>query len=266
MHIKVIACDVLNREISMLSSQSRHFVDVRFLPQGLHNEPDKLRRALQDEIDAANRGYKLNYLEKASMKDFNLFGYDFIVLGYGLCSNGIVGLTSEKIPIVIPRAHDCITLLLGSKERYKEYFDSHRGVYWYSAGWIERTLQPGEERYRRIYDRYVEMYGKDNADYLMQMEQGWFKEYNYATYIDWGFPRSDFYRRYTRECAEFLGWHYDELPGDRVLLEKLLNGEFNEDKVLVVHPGKTVCASFDDSIICAEDAEGIEETRGDNSD
>lgn len=252
MKIKVVACDVLNREISMLASQSRHFVDVTFLPQGLHNEPDKLRAALQEQINLANEGFDLKYLEKTSLSDFKMFYYDFIVLGYGLCSNGIVGLKSEKAPMVIPRAHDCITLLLGSRERYKEYFDSHKGVYWYSAGWIERTLQPGEERHRRIYERYLKKYGKDNADYLMEMEQGWFKEYQYATYIDWGFPAADEYRRYTQECARFLGWNYDELCGDRKLLEDMLNGRFDEDRVLVVQPGQKVFPSFDERIIRAE--------------
>ena len=64
--------------------------------------------------------------------------YDAILIGYALCSNGVVGLTSRRIPLVIPRGHDCITLLLGSKELYRDYFDSHRGIYWYSSG-LDRT-------------------------------------------------------------------------------------------------------------------------------
>ena len=252
MNIKVIACDVLNREISMISSQSEHFVDVTFLPQGLHNEPDLLRRTLQEQIDLANKGFHLRYLEKTSLDDFSLFDYDFIVLGYGLCSNGIAGLSSARIPLVIPRAHDCITILLGSKERYREYFDSHKGIYWYSAGWIERTLQPGEERYRRIYDHYVKKYGEDNANYLMEMEQAWFKSYHYAAYIDWGLPRSSFYRDYTKQCAKFLGWQYDELKGDRGLLENIINGRFLGNEVLLAPPGEEIHPSYDDMIICSQ--------------
>jgi len=38
---------------------------------------------------------------------------------------------------VVPRAHDCITLLLGSKERYAKLFGERPGTYWYSAGWLE---------------------------------------------------------------------------------------------------------------------------------
>ncbi len=64
--------------------------------------------------------------------------YDAVLLGYALCSNGLVGLTAGKIPLVLPRAHDCITLFLGSKERYLDYFQAHTGVYFKTSGWIER--------------------------------------------------------------------------------------------------------------------------------
>jgi len=36
--------------------------------------------------------------------------YDALLMGYGLCNNGIVGLTTKSIPLVIPRGHDCITV------------------------------------------------------------------------------------------------------------------------------------------------------------
>jgi hypothetical protein len=43
--------------------------------------------------------------------------HEAVLLGYGLCNNGVVGLHAP-VPLVISRAHDCITLLLGSRERY----------------------------------------------------------------------------------------------------------------------------------------------------
>jgi len=143
--LKVIACDVLNREISFLSSQSRCYVDVSFIHQGLHSTPDKLRTFLQQEIDKANEEFQYNYHSTAPH-------YDFIILAYGLCSNGITGLKSGKIPLVVPRAHDCMTLLFGSKEKYKEYFDANPGTYWFSSGWIERSFQPSEQKYSVLYN------------------------------------------------------------------------------------------------------------------
>ena len=238
MLLQLIVCKVLQREAYACASRSKHTIDIVLMPQGLHNEPDKLRQEVQKALDreVGPQGGR----------------YDASLLGYGLCSNGIVGV-SARVPVVIPRAHDCITLLLGSKERYKEYFDSHPGIYWYSAGWIEHSLQPGRERYESTLRSYEEKYGADNAEYLMQMEQNWMKEYSWATYVDWEFPLSDRHREYTRECAQYLGWHFDELKGDPALMQRLVDGPWDEESFLVLQPGQRVAQDVNNpGIIKAE--------------
>jgi len=208
------------------------------MEQGLHDEPDKLRSEVQKALD--------------NTCDIQGRPYDASLLGYGLCSNGIIGL-SAKIPIVAPRGHDCITLLLGSKDKYQEYFDSHRGVYWYSPGWIESGKQPSEERYEKMLKEYKEKYGDDNAQYLMEVEQKWIKEYNWATYIDWGLADSDEYKNYTKRCAEFLHWNYDELKGSPILMQKLVDGQWDDGEFLVIKPGHKIGEDLtNDGIIKAE--------------
>jgi hypothetical protein len=241
--LKVIACDVLRREISYLASRSPCYVDVSFLSQGLHVTPDKLRVLLGEEIEKANRGFPYaQFSEKVY--------YDYIILAYGLCDNSIVGLSSSGAPLVIPRAHDCITLLLGSKDRYNELFNGSPRTYWYSRGWIECSIQPGEDRYKKTRESYAEKFGDENADYLMEMEQGWFKSYERAFFIDWEeLGNSEYYRAYTKECAEYLKWKYDEAQGSMLLMEKLLSGIFDEEEAQIVAPGMLVAASFDDNII-----------------
>lgn len=215
----------MQREAYFCAARSKNIIDVVLMQQGLHNEPEKLRCQVQKALDRT--------------ADVQGRDYDASLLGYGLCSNGIVGL-SAKIPVVVPRGHDCITLLLGSKEKYQEYFDSHRGVYWFSPGWIETNTQPGKERYEHTLKQYIEKYGQDNAEYLMQVEQGWMKEYNWATYIDWGFTNAQEEKEYTRSCAEFLGWNYDEIKGDPSLIQRLLDGEWTESDFLIVKTGQKI--------------------------
>jgi hypothetical protein len=130
--------------------------------------------------------------------------------------------------------------LLGSKEKYKEYFDSHRGVYWYSSGWIETSTQPGKERYDKTLAQYREKYGDDNAQFLMEAEQSWFNEYDWATYIDWGFANSQEEKEYTKSCAEFLGWNYDELKGSADLMQRFLDGQWDDKDFLTVKPGQKI--------------------------
>jgi len=215
----------MQREAYYCAARSKNVVDVVLMEQGLHDEPDRLRTEVQKALD--------------NTLDIQGRAYDASLLGYGLCSNGIVGL-SAKIPIIIPRGHDCITLLLGSKDKYKEYFDSHRGVYWYSPGWIESGKQPSKERYEKLLEEYKEKYGEDNAQYLMEVEQSWIKEYSWATFIDWGLSDSSEYKNYTKRCAKFLHWKYEELRGSPDLMQKLIDGDWNEDEFLVVKPGQKI--------------------------
>ncbi len=225
MILRFIVCKVMQREAYLCAARSKNLIDVVLMEQGLHDEPYRLRRQVQKALETTH--------------DVQGRPYDASLLGYGLCSNGIAGLTS-KIPVVVARGHDCITLLLGSKERYKEYFDSHRGVYWYSPGWIESGKMPGRERYEALLAEYREKYGEDNAEYLMEVEQSWISEYNWATYIDWGMVDSEKYRRFTRQCAEFLGWSYDELKGDPALMQKMVDGQWDEEEFLVLKPGEKI--------------------------
>lgn len=245
--LKIIACDVLNREISFLSSQSECFTDVTFLHQGLHCTPDKLKETLQLEIDRANEGFPYNYF--GNRPDF-----DYIIVGYGLCSNGIVGISSSRIPLVVPKGHDCITMLLGSKERYRDHFDSHSGTYWYSGGWIDRGNQPSEERREGTFKEYLDKYGEDNADYLMEMEQHWMRDYNSAVYINWAsLGNNGYYRNFTIASSKYLNWRFEELEGSPNLLKKVMDGIFDESEVLIVPPGKKVIQSFDSEIIKVEE-------------
>jgi len=59
----------------------------------------------------------------------------------------------------------------------------------------------------------------------MEMQEGWMKEYSWATYVDWNLPGSEEYKQYTRRCAEYLKWNYDEVPGDPGLMQRMLDGK-----------------------------------------
>ena len=241
MKIKLIACEVFSREFCLATALSPHLFDLKSMPFGFHNTPDDLRSALQDEIDAAENG-----------------GYDHIILGYGLCSRGTAEIRARSTPIVIPRAHDCITLFLGSRARYDQEFSAHPGTYYYSPGWIERKdgeVQQGfeeeaqaQERKTR-YEEYVEKYGQDNAKFLIEQESRWLVNYTRAAFINTGIGDIEQYRRFTRELAEGRNWEYAEIKGNMSLIERLASGDWDSEDFLKVEPEQTIVESFDELIV-----------------
>ncbi len=244
MKIKIIACEVLTREICLAASGSRHVFSLAFMPFGLHGTPDKLRERLQAEIDSASAE-----------------GFDTIVLGYGLCSRGTAELVAQNVPVVIPRAHDCITLFLGSRERYNREFIDNPGTYYYSAGWIERSEGEIEQGYiadqkekaaEERYKEYVEKYGEDNARFLLEQEQTWLSHYSQASLIDTGVGCIDDYREFTQRIAAAHSWEYQEMPGDASLIDRIAAADFTGGDFLVVEPGQKVVETFDEWVIAAE--------------
>jgi len=261
MRLNVIACEVLRRELYHAAARAPHAARVTLLPQGLHDNSDTCRRRLQNEVDAAGPD-----------------ACDAVLLGYGLCNNSLVGVRAGAVPLVVPRAHDCITLLLGSKERYRRLFEEAPGTYWFSSGWVEQQDASGEAiaprpnsglgpEYRADWDDLVARYGEDNARYLAEFMSGWETEYTRGALIRFPFDRDLGLEARVRAICREKGWEYVEVQGDLALLEAGLgppDGRWDEDRFLTVPPGQAVRASYDEAILAAEPAAGEPRPAGDS--
>jgi hypothetical protein len=248
MRYKLIGCEVLFRELCHVVAGSRNQIDFEFLPKGLHDlGSEPMCERLQAVVDAVDETR-----------------YGGVMLGYALCNNGICGLTARGVPIVVPRAHDCITLFLGSKERYQSYFMANPGVYFQTTGWMERGAETGELSQLSVqrktgmdssYDDLVAKYGVENAKYLWDTLCDMTHNYSQFTFIEMGIERDDSYERAARQDAESRGWRFAKEPGDMRLFEDLVNGPPWDDRdFLVVEPGHRVVAGFDEGIIATEPA------------
>ena len=246
MRFKAIICQVFTREFDDVIARSPHSIEVDNVPMGLHDLGVGMSPHLQERIDAADSG-----------------GYDAILQGYALCGRGTEGLRAGKTQLVLPRVHDCIGLLMGSHHAYQAYFENHPGVYYRSPGWIEfqtpgMMLEPafasqksplGE---RRSLEELVAKYGEENGKYLFEQFNAFRSHYSGLTYISSGVASDQACRTKARAEATKEGWAFDEVKGTVMLLERLVNCEWDTASFLVVPPGATIRATMGDSIVDAE--------------
>jgi hypothetical protein len=207
----VIACNIMKDELLRFQTNGISFV---FLEQSLHRTPQKMKPIIQEEIDRAE-GWE----------------GDTIILGYGLCSNGIVGVKSKSHSIVIPRVHDCITLFLGSSERFMEEHQKEPGTYYLTKGWIEEGKSP-----LGVYQEYCQRYGTETAEWAIKEE---LKNYTRIALVDIGVGLSDCHREHAKENARFLHLRYEEINGSLAFFEKMIRGWWS-DGFIILKPGEEV--------------------------
>ncbi|HEY8344598.1 MAG TPA: DUF1638 domain-containing protein [Bacillota bacterium] len=243
MHFKLIACEVLTREVCHIVARAPYPVDLEFTPKDAHEDSKQLRRMIKDRIRRAEDAGR---------------AYDAILLGYGLCGNATAGLAAIRTKLVIPRAHDCCTLFLGSKERFKMYFLQNPSLAFSSTGYCERgdsfLRETGSKRvleFDKRYEEYVKKYGEENARYLWEtLHPPHLKETDRVIFIDIPETSGPGYGAKCRQKAVAEGREYMELKGDISLLARLIHGDWDPEDFLIVEPGEEITGVYDwDEII-----------------
>ena len=247
--IKFIGCEIIYREACHLAATSPHRVDVEFLRKGLHDlETADMTAMIQQVVDAVDAEE-----------------YDAIAMGYARCNDGLVGVTARDIPLVIPRAHDCITFFFGSRGGYMEYFEGNPGTYYMTTGWSERNPSPdgcdqpaygrqgvmGKLGLAESYEDMVAKYGKENADYIRQTVGDWMQNYSNMLYMEMGVCDEKAFIAEARGIAAERNWSFETRKGGWTLLDKLFAGDWDDDFV-IVQPGMYIVARNDDSVLDAE--------------
>ncbi len=211
--LKVIACEVAFRELCFCASQVDNIVDFTFMPRKLHIVgAEKMRDTLQSEIDKVDTDV-----------------YDTILLAYGLCGCGVVGLKS-KLPIVIPKAHDCISFFLGSRQKYADLKQEHLKAFYFTSGWLEREIVPKNGDLSKGLSAYKSMIDD-------------------VVYINTGVGNIEDYRTQVQGFSQKCEALFVEVDGDNSLLLNFLNGNWSENDFTIIPPNHQIIATNDDNII-----------------
>jgi hypothetical protein len=222
MKIKLFACKVLAFELDLLCAESSNAIDVEYLSLEYHDSPEILHQVLQDGIDRA---------ESESC-------YDAVCFGYGLCSNAIAGLHARRTRLVFVRAQDCTSLLLGDRRRFARLHDAFgEKAFWFSKGWAGAERSPISGPHP-LPPRYGRSAGQHEREALV--------------FVTWKNLESGEELLQARQDAEALSLRFCSIEGDDSLCRNLLDGNWDDDRFLVVPPGVSVDLSGDERLIRCE--------------
>jgi len=217
--VVVIACKVFQDLLE-------HYVppdvadEITFLDYGLHEVPKELARTIQEQIDGVQEPSR-------------------ILLGYGLCGNGLQGIQAGRHTLFIPRADDCIAILLGSYQAYLSEFSENPGTYYLTKGWLESGSDPLKEHHEA-----VEKYGADNAAWVMDQQ---YMHYTRLVFVAHTQEDLETYRPRALEVAEYCkrwGMKYEEVLGSEAYIRDLVKAvstlSESNDEFLVIPPGGSI--------------------------
>ncbi len=214
--VVIIACQIMQEMLKKLLPDGLAR-DVTYMDYGLHRYPNKMTLSVQEQIDAVAEP-------------------SLIVLGYGLCGNGLNGIKAGPHTLLIPRTDDCIAILLGSREAYMREFEAEPGTYYLSKGWLESGSNPLAE-----YHEYVEKYGEKDATWIMDTQ---YQHYERLVLVAHDEADLEKYRPQAKEVAAYCQrWNmrYEEILGSdayaRRLVEVAAALDTADSNFVVVPPG-----------------------------
>jgi Protein of unknown function (DUF1638) len=214
MTMKLIACRVMIDEMRRFLPFE---VEAEVFEISQHTRPKRLKTALQAAVDRADGKH------------------DAILLGYGLCSNAVVGLVARKSRMVIPKLHDCIGIFLGSHRAYLEEM-AREPAFFLTQGYI-RGYTVEQSGPQAEFERIAERYGKEKADKLVGQMMRPYRRLVYIRTSEALDLEGD--RKYSHEMAARFGMRYEEMAGTSQLLERMVKGNWNDD-FIVVEPGQEI--------------------------
>ena len=208
----ICACRTIEDEINFVLKENSIDIPVIYMEAGLHEKPANLKSALQETIDGVD-------------------DVDFILLGYALCGNGLLGLSSKNATLVLPQYHDCLAILLGSDERYRACLGTKMGAFFLTRGWMEH-FNPKQ----KLYEVMVPKFGHEKALRFAKLVLVNYKRF--ALIETEAYDRETTFRE-MEELAHFFDLQTHRMQGTLDVLRKLVKAEWDE-KFQVIPLGREI--------------------------
>jgi len=217
MTIRIIACEVMKEEL--LAEPTDHKVTWEWVSMGLHTHPERLRAEVQRLVDATE-------------------GVDLVVLAFGLCGGALNGLSSPRFPLVVPRVHDCIPVLLGSRQRYEQMHAAEKGTFYHSVGWMNGMKNSfGDRSILGDWDRTCRRFGPEKARSVLKRMYG---AYTRVLSIQTSAVETDEVATRSKDIAALLDLRHERVVGDPAYCRKIVAGPWDGGDFVRVGAGTAV--------------------------
>lgn len=206
----ILTCRTIESEIAYLLNEGNLDIPVISMDPGLHETPDNLRNTVQEMIDRIDN-------------------VEFILLGYGICGNGLIGLTSKNASIVLPQFSDCIAMFLGSDERYRANLGGEMGAFFLTGGWLKH-FNPRQ----KFYEDLIPKLGDEKAQKLARRMLANYKRF---ALVETEAEDTDVVFKEMCEQVDVFQLKTHRIQGTLDVLRRLVRGEWDE-KFQIVPPGQ----------------------------
>ncbi|MBT3360821.1 MAG: DUF4445 domain-containing protein [Rhodospirillales bacterium] len=214
----VLSCPVLEGKLEPWLPPG---IPVSFTDFDLHVSPKEMKERVQEFLDQLAQPSR-------------------VLIGYGLCGNGLVGLEAGPHTLILPKTHDCIAWMLGSHDAYMAEFQNNPGTYYLNKGWLESENDPLHD-----YLEYQQKYGHENADFIADTM---YRHYRRLCLLAFSQAEIEELRAQAKPiadfCAERWGMAYEERVGDdrliRALAARAHGPNSGNTDLIVLLPGGTL--------------------------
>jgi len=213
----IIACNTIKPELLHAKEAVGCDYPIIWSGAGLHDTPKIMKTVLE------------RCIAKAEAQ-----GAEKILFAMGYCGGSLEGLSS-KAEIILPKVDDCITLLLGSKEKRQE-LQSSGHIYYITKGWMTNKGV--------LYNQYLDImnrYGEEQGSQIFAMLAG---SYHYYGILDTHCYDMTEVIDKTKNMAEEMGMECFVADASDSYLRDLLSGNFDNSRFIKLEPGQSVTWSM----------------------
>jgi hypothetical protein len=194
MKVGIVACEVFEKEIDLLTEGDHDIVYKEYVEFGEHVFPEKMKETLIKKVNALEGKV------------------DSVFLGYGVCQS-LKGVTNSlRVPTIMLEADDCIGTFLtqaGYEAERKKCTGTWFAIPFFSDMAIEKLTK----------EMHLDKIKNPKYD-AMWFIRKFFEGYSRALYVDTGIGERESYESKSMDFAQLLNLRHESMDGTLALLKE----------------------------------------------